>query len=358
MLARSAQGLYWMGRYLERADHLCRLLRLQTEALVDRPIAEIYNGWNRIYSCLDRQPPGARPDSLPGYDPASDNGFLQVMGVPGTRAWQSSGGDEYTLADSFTLADDLTFERSNPCSVFSCFAMGRENARQIRHRISAEMWRSLNLAYLRIQRVGILDIWNTSPESFYDEIDADIDNFMGVAAASMYRDEGWHFMQLGRFIERAQLAAALLIAQIEQFPVYDSDPVDDSDSSLASESDWVTLLRMYHAMAAYNRTYSVEIVPEQVLDLLTTDPLLPDSLCRSLDLADAELESIAPGPDARADAAARRLAGRLVAMVHYDWPDTADRQRLLIRLRSRCLELHSLVSTAFFNYDLPGRSAV
>ena len=98
---------------------------------------------------------------------------------------------------------------------------------------------------------------------------------MGVAAATMYRDEGWHFLQLGRFIERAQLAAAVFLAQIEQFPV------DDSDLSGGSESDWVTLLRMYHALAAYNRTYSVEIVPSQVLDLLATDPLLPDSLCRS-----------------------------------------------------------------------------
>ena len=133
MLARSAQGLYWMGRYMERADHLCRLLRLQTEALVDRPIAEIYNGWNRIYSCLDRQPPGANLGSLPGFEPDGGDGVLRVMGIPGSRAWQSSGGDEYTLADSFTLADDLTFERSNPSSVFSCFALGRENARQVRH---------------------------------------------------------------------------------------------------------------------------------------------------------------------------------------------------------------------------------
>ena len=200
--------------------------------------------------------------------------------------------------------------------------------------------------------MNILDIWNTSPEAFYDEIDTDIDNFMGVAAATMYRDEGWHFLQLGRFIERAQVAAALFLAQIEQFPV------DDSDLSGGSESDWVTLLRMYHALAAYNRTYSVEIVPAQVLDLLATDPLLPDSLCRSLDVVETELASIAPGPDEDADAAARRLAGRLASMVQYDWPDTADRQRLLIRLRSHCLELHALVSTAFFDYALVGRSSM
>ena len=351
MLVRSAQGLYWIGRYLERADHLCRLLRLQTEALVDRPIAEIYNGWNRIYSSLDRQPPGAGPDWLPGADLSQDNGILQVMGVPGTRAWQSSGGDEYTLADSFTLADDLTFERTNPGSVWSCFVSGRENARQVRHRISAEMWRSINLAYLRIQRIDILDIWNTSPEAFYSDIDADIDNFMGVAAATMYRDEGWHFLQLGRFIERAQLAVALLVAQMDLFPL------DDSSATEGSESDWIAILRMYHALSAYNRTYSVEIVPAQVLDLLVTDPMLPGSLCRSLDVTSQELDSIAPGPDREADAAARRLAGRLTAVVHYDWPDSTERRRLLARLGDRCFEMHNLVSAAFFDYRTSGASA-
>ena len=353
MLARSAQGLYWMGRYLERADHLCRLLRLQTEALVDRPIVEIYNGWNRIYTALDRQPPGIGPDVLPGsaYQANGDAGVLQVMGVPGSRAWQSSGGDEYTLADSYTLADDLTFERSNPGSVYSCFSLGRENARQMRHCISAEMWRSINLAYLRIQQVNILDIWNSSPEAFYLDLDSDIDNFMGVAAATMYRDEGWHFTQLGRFIERAQLAIALFLAQIEMFSL------SYSGAAEGSESDWITLLRAYHAIEAYNRTYSVEILPSQVLDLLVADPLLPDSLCRSLDVAASELTAIAPGPDADADAAARRLAGRLAAMARYEWPDSSDRERLLRHINNYCLELHNLVSTAYFDYAVPGGPA-
>ena len=88
LLSRNAQGLYWMGRYLERAAHLCRLLRLQAEALVDRPIREIYFGWSRIYMSLSRQPLG---------------GSIELL-----------GSDDYTLADSYTLADDLTFERSNP----------------------------------------------------------------------------------------------------------------------------------------------------------------------------------------------------------------------------------------------------
>ena len=137
MLSRSAQGLYWMGRYLERARHLSRLLQLQSEALVDRPVREIYFGWRRIYACVGRAPPG---------------GSLEV-----------SDDDDFILADSFTLADDLTFERSNPGSVWQCFWMGRENARQMRNRISGEMWTSLNLSYLRIQKMRIQDIWATIP---------------------------------------------------------------------------------------------------------------------------------------------------------------------------------------------------
>ena len=189
MLARSAHGLYWMSRYLERAKHLCRLLRLQSEALVDRPIREIHLGWNRIYSSAGRHPP---------------IGGIVIL-----------DNDDYMLADSYTLADDLTFERTNPDSVWSCFAAGRENARQMRQCISYEMWTSLNLAYLRIQEIAIQDIWAASPESFYSGVVAEIDTFSGVAADTMYRDEGWQFMQLGQVIERAQLLCALLLTQIE-----------------------------------------------------------------------------------------------------------------------------------------------
>ena len=190
MLVRSAQGLYWMSRYLERARRLCRLLQLQTESLVDRPVREIHFGWSRIYASVNRLPPAGRIELL--------------------------GSDDYTLADSYTLAGDLTFERSNPDSVWSCFDQGRENARQIRQSISTPMWTQLNLAYLRLQELEMPDIWAISPESFYADTVAQIDTFVGVAAATMYRGEGWRFMQLGRFIERAQLLAALLVAQLDR----------------------------------------------------------------------------------------------------------------------------------------------
>ena len=315
MLSRSAQGLYWMSRYLERADHLCRLLRLQTEALVDRPIREIHFGWSRIYRSLDRQPLGGRLEML--------------------------HSDDYTLADSYTLADDLTFERSNPSSMWSCFALGRENARQMRQCINADMWSCLNLAYLRIQKLSIQKIWTPSPESFYAETGAEIDTFSGVSAATMYRDEGWRFMQLGRFIERTQLTTSLLLSQL-------AVQTDEETSG----ADWTSLLRIYHAFETYNRSYSVDMQPDQVLDLLVTDPLLPDSLCRSIDRAASDIVAIGPGPDAHSSDAARRLAGRLSALIHYDWPDCRDRESLLRQVREHSRELHHLVTAAYFEYPV------
>ena len=91
--------------------------------------------------------------------------------------------------------------------------------------------------------------------------------------------------------------------------------------------------------------------PGRALDLLVADPLLPNSLCHSLDAAAAELAGLGHGPDADADAATRRLAGRLAALVNYDWPDQEDRKAFLQQANDRCQDLHSLVTATYFEYQ-------
>ena len=305
-----------MGRYLERAQHLCRLLRLQTEALVDRPVREIYFGWRRIYASMDRQPPGGRLEL--DYD------------------------DDFTLADSYTLADDLTFERTNPDSVWSCFALGRENARQVRHCINAEVWISLNLAYLRIQELDMRDIWTTSPEGFYAETAAEINTISGVASATMYRDDGWRFLRLGHFLERAQLTTALLQAHLAGATAVGDD----------SDNDWTSLLRSHDALEPYSRRHGVEVTQSQALDLIVTDPLIPGSLRRSLDESARQIAGLSPAPNSDSGAATRRLSGRLGALVHCDWPDREDHEEFLLRVGEYCRELHNQVTATYFDYNL------
>lgn len=318
MLSRSAQSLYWIGRYLERAGHLCRLLRLQSEALVDRPVREIHFGWNRIYNSIGSQPPGGRVDLF--------------------------GDEEFALADSFTLADDLTFERTNIGSIYSCFAQGRENARHTRHCISPEVWTCLNASYLKMQQQDMVSVWRSEPRAFYDETVAQINTFGGLSETTMYHDEGWSFLQLGRYIERAQRAAALLLSQ-----------VDTGGASVGQEfheADWISLLRVFHALEVYNQIYSADVQPGLVLDLLVSDPLLPESLCRSINLVESELDIIGRGPRRHSNRAVHRLTGRLSGLINYDWPDREDRISLLREVSEYCGELHHLITAAYFDYPV------
>ena len=314
MLSRSAQGIYWMGRYLERTNFMCRLLKSQADALVDRPVREIHFGWRRIYTAVNQQQLG---------------GVLRL-----------DPGDDYNLVDAYLLADELTFERANSESLLSCFENGRENARQMRHCISDEMWTSLNTAYLRIRDVEMRDIWLSSPATFYAEVAASIDNFEGVAASTMYRDEGWHFMRCGQFIERLQFSSALLLAQkLLQATTPDYDV-----------SDWSSLLDVFYALEVYQRRHSIEIDADDALDLLVTDPQLPESLRRSAGRTEQELSSVGRGPRLDASAAAQRLAGRLEALIKFDWPDRQDKQAFLQQVSEYSRQLHALVTATYFNY--------
>ncbi len=318
MLSRSAQSLYWLGRYLERAGNLCRLLQLQSESLVDRPVREIHFGWNRVYKYVRRDPPG---------------GEVQLF-----------GDEDFVLADSFALADDLTFERGNPSSVYSCFVQGRENARHTRHCISPEVWTCLNATYLRLQRQDIATVWQWEPTAFYQGLATDIETFGGLAEATMYHDDRWSFLQLGRLVERAQGAAGLLLSQI--------DTVVASSQQEFHEEDWTSLLRVFYAMEVYNHTYSVAVLPDRVLDLLVSDPLLPESIGRSVALIGSEISAIGSGPYSRSGRALQRLVGRLSSMINYEWPDEEERLPLLRQISEGADELHLLITEAYFDYPI------
>lgn len=320
MLSRHAQSLYWIGRYLERAGHLCRLLRLQSEALIDRPVREIHFGWNRIYASVNRDPPGGSVDIF--------------------------GDEEFALADSFALADDLTFERSNPDSVFSCFIKGRENARDTRHCISPEVWTGLNASFQRLQQQDMASVWRSEPTQFYDETASEIITFGGLTESTMYHDEGWSFLQLGRYVERVQGVSSLLLSQVDHSGVEEGEAI---------EADWISLLRIFHALEVYHHVHKADVVPERVLDLLVSDPQLPESLCRSVNLATSEIDTIGRGPRRHSSRAVQRLTGRLSSLINNEWPDRDDRVEILREVGEYASELHFLVTAAYFEYPVQER---
>ncbi len=317
MLSRNAQGLYWMSRYLERARHGCRLLSDQLETIEDRPVEQIDRSWRRLYRALGRTPLG---------------GPLEA----------NRDDEDFMLADAYTLADDLTFEPDNPDSIRNCLAAARENARQVRNAIGDTMWSCLNLAYLDLRDVGIETIWNDRPGAFYRRAEDAIRAFSGVAESAMYRDDAWRFLRLGRFLERAQLLAALLDAHIATFPTGDPD----------GEADWLSLLGICEARFAYRRLHSLEHRPDRAVDFLVADIRLAHSIRHALDeIADA-LDAVS---GERRSGAGRR-AGRMAAGIDRDWPGRDpgdDATRTALRdIGGSCRRLHDDISALYFDYEI------
>ncbi len=322
MLSRNAQGLYWMSRYLERGGHLCRLLAGQFGVIHDRSVDDIDRSWQRIYAALEREPLG---------------GGLQP----------SDGLEPIMLADAYTLTDDLTFERQNPDSVLSCFALARENARQNRNHISHEMWTCLNAAYLEMNEKRLLDIWESRAREFFLSASSAARAFSGWAANNMYRDHGWQFLLLGQYIERALLITALVKAQIRIYPT--SDP--------NRTPDWESLLGMCEACASYRRLHSIEYAPADVVHFLVADARLSNSVRHALQRASDTLADInAEGRSAKTGDIDCPLI-QANSLLDVDWlrrdhDDDDAACEILDGVRAACRTLHDRVQEAYFHYAI------
>ena len=315
MLARSAQGLYWMGRYLERAAHICRLLQTQVPALIDRPLEEIRAGWILIYGSLKCLPPG---------------GILE------------SSSEDFTLADAFTLAGDLTFEEVNPISIKFCLSLGRENARQMRHCITDIMWLKLNHEFLDFSSSDMPQIWRSAPEESYATTEQHLNEVFSLADRTMYRDAAWHFIQLGRHVEGVQAGAALLASTMDV-----SEQFQELERGITQ-----TALRVFGASEGYRRNHGHVIDQSLVLDLLTVDRLLPGSLADHAVAIEEHILGIGPGHSD--DCSLVRLsAGRLADLISVDWRRHEAKNRILTEVESVARELNNRIDLCHFCYGDP-----
>ncbi len=310
-----------MSRYLERAAHVCRLVSSQFQALEDSQVDEIDANWRRIFNSLGRQP--------------------AVGGLA------SSGGDEeYMLVDSYTLADELIFDCNNPDSLHSCIGYARENARQVRNALNKEFWSCLNTTYLDIADNGIEKIWNNQPREFFRKTKDVLQTVSGITDSTTYRNHGWHFMQLGRFVERAQLITSLLNAQIAQFPT----------KNMNAESYWISLLSICEARVAYSQMYSMAYDPPSVVDFLVSDPRLSHSIRYSMQRVTNALGKVSAEHSNASTNTANEGAYRLMHHIDHEWSQRSSGDEAtgnaLNEIANSSRELHNNIVTAYFAYDV------
>lgn len=253
MLSRTADSLFWMARYIERAENTARLLDVQRQAVL----------------------------------------------LPSAFAVQSAGYEQ-------ALADLVT-DATNPSSIISCISAGRENCRIVRGTVNTEIWETVNATWLELRSILSKDRWRRDPTELLEWVKLRSHLFRGVAIGTMLKDEAFHFMRLGTFIERADSTARILDAKLY---------LDAESANAEGRADyyyWASVLRAVSALEVYRKVYRDSITPRRVAELLIQRGDMPRSLLACLSEVCLNLDQVSGGEFGEP----HRIAGRLKADLQY-----------------------------------------
>lgn len=312
MLSRVADSLYWMARYLERAEHSARLVAVKLDSTVEQSREDADASWARVVAAL------------------SGEEF-----EPGT-------------ADAGAIVQALLLDRNNASSLIASLGFARDNARQVRDQLSTEVWENLNRLYLRLQAEDDV-VLSHEPLPFLPRAILDgLYNLNGVSYSTLRHGEGWHFLELGRYIERAQLVSRLLDIHFGA-PLPGYGPI-----AMPKYLDWLVLLKFCTAFEPYCKEYTAAIRPERIAQFLLFDAEFPHSVRFSVDRVREALRHVATGAPPARRAACERLAGKLKAEIDYAQLDDLGGEafdRFLVSVTQQCEAVHDAVYAAYVAYD-------
>jgi uncharacterized alpha-E superfamily protein len=280
MLSRVADALFWMSRYVERAEHVARLLDVWFHLELDLSgvgAAPFEMHWTALVAILQQQMPLRSENSPPS-----------------------------------ALSQWLTFDQENPSSIMACLARARLNARSIRGTISSEVWRELNKLYWMLCDGEFIRRTRGSPHEFYQAVECGSALFQGLCDATAAHDEGWQFIQLGKFVERADKTLRILDIQYHLLREL-TNPADVPLTHL----HWAAVLKSCQAFEAYQRRHVGRIEPERVVEFLLLEPSFPRSVRFCLEALTQALEAIEGAPAQRELSRADRQLGLILGELKY-----------------------------------------
>ncbi len=273
MLSRVADNLYWMSRYLERAEHAARLLDVNLNLMLDESTSSADRRWQRV---------------------------LAALGNPPNLAWSG---------DAYQVAQILTFDPGNRSSITACVAAARENARQVREEISSDQWQRLNHLFHQVTRHKPNETEDVLPSDFLLAVIEGVHLIQGVTDSTMSHGEGWHFIQVGRYMERACATVTLLGLYHREFWGH-----PDQTPEAAEYLEWIGLLRSCTAFEAYCKVYTADISPDRIIEFLLLNPEFPHSVRYSIDHLQRALDAIHGEGGKRRGAPLTRLAGPIAGI--------------------------------------------
>ncbi len=276
MLSRTADNLFWMGRYLERAETMARLLHV-----------------------------GARMNLLPDTVDGFRSEWVSILHASGTHA---AFEKKYGEAVERNVVTHLFFDRDNPSSVAACVAAARENARIVRTALSGPVWDALNGAYQELKRLERTPRSEISITALTEWTARQHALASGAIESTLLRNDGYDFIHLGFNLERADNTARFL--DVKYFVLL---PDTGFVGSGLDNVQWQTLLRGMQMHRAFHWAYGGDITAAKIADLLILNPACPRSLMSAIAEATTHLDRLsrAYGASTRAQTAARALLAEL-----------------------------------------------
>ncbi len=318
MLSRVAESLFWTSRYIERAENVARLLDIGLNLELD---AGVQAG-----------PGDSSPVELALSILASRESFQ--AGRPG--------------ADRTAVLEFLTFDRRSPQSILGMISRARENARSTQEVIGVDVWRQINRLYLYLGSQRARRRFVASPSGFYTTIKESCILFEGLIQNTLPRDEVYHFLQLGRYLERVDIMGRILHARCQATSV----PADPASGETGLDLvRWTGLLRSCSAYGAYLRSERDRIEPVGVIRFLVLDPDFPRAIRFCVARCRESLKEIVGGDDDEVASSAERLLGRLESELRYiDVAEIFDRGLLpfLDGIQTTCQRVGEEIHRTFF----------
>ncbi len=283
MLSRVADSLYWLGRYIERAENYARFIDVNSNLSLDLP-PHMNEQWEPLIAVT---------------------GDLEAF------------NERYNECDRESAIYFLAFDLKNPNSLFSSVSMARENARIVRENLTKETWEVLNELYLRMKQGNSKQIWKQEdPRAFFIDIKYRIQLLYGIAYNSVARAEGWYWVTLGQYLERADKTSRILDVKYHYLL-----PSPEDIGTPLDQLHWMALLKSVSAFNTYRRVFG-NINPEGVVEFLVLNRKFPRSIYFCLTEAEICLHEISGHPTKGFGNKAEKLMGELRSQLEYD--DIAD----------------------------------
>ncbi len=314
MLSRVADNLYWMSRYLERAEHTARLLDVQLGLILETGQEPGDGRWMRLVQCL----------GITAKPPSED--------------------------DPSRLIHWLAFDAASRASIVTAISTARENARQVREMISSEMWEQVNRMYHDARAISAGGYQDRDPQDFLHEVITGCHLFRGLLSATMNHGEGWQFIRLGRYIERAGLVSTLLDVHFREFLPDGKAVIDPAD-----HLEWIGLLKSCTAFEGYCKVYTAELGAGKIAEFLLLNREFPHSVRYAVDNMQSGLGQLPEGASSQGSNRLHRLAGRLQASLNFSQMDEILADGLssyLADVQRQCIQIHHVLHQVYIDYPI------